>query len=159
MKKNIRKKNFTLIELLFVIFILIILIGISWIASNSVMRASKNKQTKSELATIETALESYHMRHNEYPDPEEFTWRIWIDDQGNKHEESYPAVPQNLSDGVDQYINYKRSNITTAQGKFNRVICDPYEMGYYYEKVGDGYKLFSHGLDGPGGDEEDDVYN
>ena len=156
MKKKVKKKNFTLIEILFVILIFIILMGIAWTASGKVMRASKIQQTKAELITIDGALEMSHGRYSKYPDV------IASVSIGNKT--YHDCIPADLTDGVSQYIDYEKSNITILEG----VICDPYGIPYKYILGGYnalnrsydvGFKIYSYGFDGIFGNEDDIHFN
>ncbi|MCM8536843.1 MAG: type II secretion system GspH family protein [Lentisphaeraceae bacterium] len=65
--KRRNKKYFTLIELLFVIAILVILIGISWVAGTKVLRNQTIKKTKAEIFLLTDAIRQYKDRFDAYP--------------------------------------------------------------------------------------------
>jgi prepilin-type N-terminal cleavage/methylation domain-containing protein len=62
------KKGFTILELLVVISVLVILIGIAIPRFKGMQDAGRVAQAKSELQTVQTAVESYYMNNsNTYP--------------------------------------------------------------------------------------------
>jgi type II secretory pathway pseudopilin PulG len=76
-------KKFTLIEIMFVVGIFVILISISMVAGSKVLRDSVNKQMKSELKMIESALKVYKTQWGEYPplnDPDKLDCAEYLKD-------------------------------------------------------------------------------
>jgi len=63
----LRKKGFTLIELIIVIAVISILIGIALPRFKGMQEAGYIAQAKGELRTIRTAMESYRMHTGAYP--------------------------------------------------------------------------------------------
>ena len=62
-----RSRGFTLIELLVVITIIGILSGIGVAAFTSVQKKGRDAQRKSDLSSIQAALEQYYSDHDSYP--------------------------------------------------------------------------------------------
>ena len=62
-----KKKKFTLIEIMFVVGILVILIGIGGSAANKVLRKQADIQIKAEIKLIQSALAIYKNRYDFYP--------------------------------------------------------------------------------------------
>jgi general secretion pathway protein G len=63
------KRGFTLIEILIVIAVIAILLGITLPRFRGMQEEGSISQAKSELKTLQTALESYYIHNdNEYPD-------------------------------------------------------------------------------------------
>lgn len=60
-------KKFTLIEILFVITILVIIIGISWVSGAKILRKSANTQINAELKMIQSAIDLYKTDKGFYP--------------------------------------------------------------------------------------------
>lgn len=81
-----RGKGFTLVELLVTISILAILSTIALISYGNVQRNTRDAKRKSDLATIQAALEQYHA------------------DQGF-YSKSLPAVGSALSNGLKTYLS------------------------------------------------------
>ncbi len=65
MKKSVL--GFTLVELLITISIIAILSAIGLIAYSTVMKQGRDAKRKSDLASIQSALENYHADQNYYP--------------------------------------------------------------------------------------------
>jgi type II secretory pathway pseudopilin PulG len=127
--------KFTLIELLFVILILIILIGISWIASNKVVRTQNYMKAKSEIAMLEAAIVQYKDRWNERP----YDIAL-IPNDGDSIEIDFFNRLDLLS--YDDYI--KNGFYHNEDGK---VFC-PYEQPYRVKKIAkDRYKVIAQDKD------------
>lgn len=62
-----KKKGFTLVEMLVVIAIIAILAAIAFGAFSSVQKNSRDTKRKSNLSTLQSALEQYHADQNYYP--------------------------------------------------------------------------------------------
>ena len=63
-----KKRHFTLMELLFTVSILIILIGISWVSSTKVLRAQTAVKRNAEIVIIKAAIEQHKLRFGNYPE-------------------------------------------------------------------------------------------
>jgi len=63
------KKAFTLIELLIVIAIIVILVGLGTASIRKARIRARDAQRKSDLRTIQSALEVYYNAHGHYPIP------------------------------------------------------------------------------------------
>jgi type II secretory pathway pseudopilin PulG len=61
------KKNFTMLELLLAMAIIVVLIGLGVGGYNYAMHASREAATKSTMKQLETALESMKAKHGFYP--------------------------------------------------------------------------------------------
>jgi len=62
-----KKSKFTMIELMFVIAIVVVLMGISWVAGTKVLRAQVKAKTKAEITLISAAVTQYKTRWGSYP--------------------------------------------------------------------------------------------
>ena len=62
-----RKKTFTLVEMMVVMAIMIILFAIGTVAFNKAYDAADIKKCKAELAQLKSAIEMYRDRHGSYP--------------------------------------------------------------------------------------------
>ena len=76
---------------------------------------------------LSNACEQVHMRTNSYP-PASGT----------------NLMTSTLTDGVDPLIDFSQSNINTNGG----IIQDPYELNYIYKVTGDGFEIYSRGING-----------
>ncbi len=63
----LRKKSFTLIELLIVIAVIAILVGIALPRFRGMREEGLIAQAKGELRTLQTAVESYYIHNGSYP--------------------------------------------------------------------------------------------
>lgn len=64
-----RRAAFTLLEVLIVVAILVILAGSASIALFKYLDDAKVGRAKNDMAAIETAINTYYLQHNEWPDP------------------------------------------------------------------------------------------
>ena len=68
MSSNAQKqRGFTIVELLIVIVVIAILAAISIVAYNGIQQRGRDSQRKSDIATIQKALELYHIDNGGYP--------------------------------------------------------------------------------------------
>lgn len=167
----IKKNKFTLVELMFVVAVLVILIGISWVAGAKVLRNQTVSKTKAEIKIIRSAIMQYSERHNNsippysdgYSGPFDIAeWLSAVSPQATwKDAEQINHIPRKM------FIEAHRHNIkvtvpdydwTIPSGKTisNCKIQDPYEQDYIYRRTGNTFKIISPGLDGII-DTEDDV--
>lgn len=129
----IKKRYFTLIEMLFSIVILIALIGISWVAGNKVLKSQNKTKIKAEVAMIEAAIHKYKDRYNEYP---------FTETQIINFAEKLSSVPSNAGwEGSvrPMFIDFKSNNMMTNNDNYNSsdpseatatTLFDPYESPY-----------------------------
>ena len=117
-----KKRNFTMIELLFVILILITLIGISWVAVTKVVRTQNIFKAKSEMAMLLLATVQYKDRYRTYPfDVNE------IPQDGDQVEITYfNQLDLLTSDDATRGLFYNN-----GEG----AVYDPYELPYYIKRI------------------------
>lgn len=117
-----KKRNFTMIELLFVILILITLIGISWVAVTKVVRTQNIFKAKSEMAMLLLATVQYKDRYGTYPfDVNE------IPQDGDQVEITYfNRLDLLTSDDATRGLFYNN-----GEG----AVYDPYEQPYYIKRI------------------------
>jgi len=139
-----RRNNFTLIELIFVIGILIILVGISWVAGNQMMKKQKEKQTQLQIQMLMTAVDKYKMRYGAYPkqhNSKKLNFKNWLS-----------AIPD--GGGTEPYIK-ESAGIMSDGNEY----LDPYEQAYRYTLTDGKVKIWSVGVNGDndGGDNDGDT--
>jgi type II secretory pathway pseudopilin PulG len=120
-----KKRNFTLIELLFVILILITLIGISWVAVTKVIRTQNIFKAKGEMSMLSLATVQYKDRYGVYPfDVNE------IPEDGDQIEiDFFNELELITRDDATKNLFYNN-----GEGAVN----DPYEQPYYIKRVSKG---------------------
>ena len=129
------KRRFTLIEILFAIAILVILIGISMIAGNKILRKTAEAQTKAEIKLLSSAIESYRSRWGQYPVSANNTvdfieWLSKISPHAlDENNQSFPR-PMFL-DCLKSDMNISNRNYFYSQ-VFGVSVSDPYEQIYIY---------------------------
>lgn len=151
--KRYNRRNFTLVELMFVVAILVILIGISWVAGTKVLRSQAKSKTKAEITMLVAAVKQYKDRFGAYP-------------PNDTSENPYPlSFGQYLSkvkpDGSwtgkrPMFIDFKKHNINVGNDDYDATsasttkVYDPYENTYlyYYNSTDDTFAIWSVGLDG-----------
>ena len=144
---------------MFVVGILVILIGISWVAGSKILRKSAAAQTKAELKMLHAAVEAYKVRWGSYPTGTstpaslnfvQYLSKVAPDSQysGAKRPmfADFRASGMNLS--TDTYDNTSSPDATTAS--------DPYDQDYLYVLDGDTFYIYSIGLDGQDDNGSDD---
>ena len=67
MKRRQRQTGFTIVELLIVIVVIAILAAISIVAYNGIQQRARDSQRSNDIATIQKALEMYHVNNGGYP--------------------------------------------------------------------------------------------
>ena len=97
------KKGFTLIELLIVVAIIAILAAIAIPNFLQAQVRSKISRSKSELRNVTTALESYYIDNNQYPEPQ-------------------PTAYYNVPDSLSTPISYV-TNIKSFEDPFSKRIA------------------------------------
>lgn len=147
--KRLSRRNFTLIELMFVVAILVILIGISWVAGTKVLRSQAKSKTKAEITMLVSAVKQYRDRHGMYPE---------VKGALNFAQYLSKVLPNSGWTGKrPMYIDYKKNNINTDIDTYddanagNTLVMDPYEQDYIYvyDSTEDGtFLIYSAGLDG-----------
>lgn len=133
------KYKFTLIELMFVVAILVILIGIGFVAGTKTLRSQAKTKTKAEIKILETACHQYMDRYSNFPDISgkeiEFNFCEYL--------AKIPPIAEYTGDRYF-FIDFKRDNINLK----NWTAQDPYEQPYMYKYVNGIIKIWSVGLDG-----------
>lgn len=67
MKRGQKQTGFTIVELLIVIVVIAILAAISVVAYNGIQQRARDSQRNNDIATIQKALEMYHVDNGGYP--------------------------------------------------------------------------------------------
>lgn len=75
--KNMRRRGFTLIEILTVIVIFGILVSLSGYIYGSALARSRDQQRLSDLSSIGNALEQFYLDNKEYPDVSENFYNLF----------------------------------------------------------------------------------
>ena len=150
--KRYNRRNFTLVELMFVVAILVILIGISWVAGTKVLRSQAKSKTKAEIKMLVSAVEQYKERYGVYP-PD------GGDYDGTLNFAEYLSKVQPGSGWVGKrpmFIDFTKHNINvdpdTGYDDASAVstkVLDPYEQDYLYkyDSTTNTYIIYSVGLD------------
>jgi len=148
--KRYNRRNFTLVELMFVVGILVILIGISWVAGTKVLRKQAKSKTKAEITMLVAAVKQYKDRHGEYP-PEASNDAL---DFGAYLSKVLPG--SGWTGKRPMFIDFKKHNINISNDDFDNAnatsgtVQDPYEQNYLYtlNTTDNTFKIWSTGLDG-----------
>ncbi len=111
-----KKKAFTLIELLIVVAIIAILAAIAVPNFLEAQVRSKVSRAQADMRTVATALESYAVDHNRYP-----IGYINIRESGNS------AFPSGNSDRTP----YAMSRLTTPVAYLTSILVDPFTIGSF----------------------------
>lgn len=170
--KRRNPKYFTMIELMFVIAILVILVGISWVAGTKVLRGQTEAKTKAEITLLINAIEQYKTRWGGYPNS--FS-------QGNNSSTTYSidfgeylskVLPGSGWSGSKRpmYIDYDSVDILVSNSNYadpsanSTTVQDPYENAYQYVLTIDAQGaqsivISSAGLDGDHGTTDDNIYS
>lgn len=155
--KRYNKRKFTLIELMFVVAILVILIGISWVAGTKVLRSQAKSKTKAEIKMIVSAIQQYKDRFGAMPE-----------DSGTAADLDFAEYLSSVQPGAGwtgkrpMFIDYKKNNIAVDNDNYDHTdagtagptkLFDPYENAYQYQYIDTGakagtFKVWSIGLDG-----------
>ncbi|MCH2208684.1 MAG: hypothetical protein MK132_22830, partial [Lentisphaerales bacterium] len=150
-------KYFTLIELLFVIAILVVLIGISWVAGTKVLRSQTKAKTKAEITLLVSAVEQYKDRWGHYPYSNGYAGPLNFGEQLSK---VAPNGSWKKSDGTagtrPMFIDYDSSDIIVSNSDYSAssaaatTVHDPYETAYFYQHnaTDNTILIYSYGLDG-----------
>lgn len=152
-------KRFTIIEIMFVVGILIILIGISMMASNKIIRKSAESQTKAEIKMIKSAIDAYKIRWGAYPKSknDRVDFIEWLSNVS-------PYQYDSGSGGRlirEMYINARQANMNVTNkdyfmsGVHGVSAKDPYENYYLYSSSGNSFVVYSVGIDGKEGTADD----
>lgn len=64
-----RRRGFTIVEMMVVVTIISILLGITFVAVNSAMRSARQHQADVLCQTVETGLATYYAQKDHWPDP------------------------------------------------------------------------------------------
>ena len=120
-----KKKGFTILEILVVLAVLAILIGIAVPRIKGMQEQANITKAKSELKTIQTAIESYYINKGSYPDTSDTIAAYILATSG---------IPQILSEALLDPFNPNGS-----------------EYSYFLHDNDKYYVVYSVGMDGLGG--------
>ena len=135
--------GFTIVELLIVIVVIAVLAAISIVAYNGVQSRARDAERRTEMASIEKALELYHLDNGGYPTCSNTTYTAggtlsgcFLDSIESslvpKYLSSLPRDP--INSGNDRYryaVGYKKISPTA----FDTNQTDNYITGMYLETV------------------------
>jgi prepilin-type N-terminal cleavage/methylation domain-containing protein len=119
----VRKKGFTIIELMVVMVVISILVGVTLPRFKGMRDEANLSKVEAELKTLQIATESYYI---------------------NQNPNAYPTTTDTL---VSDYFIGAEPNIISA------AMVDPFQTGaaeynYFLSLDGAKYVIFSHGFDG-----------
>ena len=183
--KRLKKNNYTLTELMFVIAILIIITGIGFVASGKIFRDTAKAQAKAELKMLHAAVKAYKARYGFFPNApntgtsnysSDLNFVEWLskvppdnaDYTGDKRDMFAPFRASAINLDTDNYDSSYRGNGNSTPP--TTTATDPYENTYkYYLQVNnstnyedDTFYILSEGLDavlGGGDDLRSDQLN
>jgi general secretion pathway protein G len=153
------KSGFTLIEILVVLVIIMILAGIIVGAAKYAQVRAARSRTQAEIATMETALESYKSDNGVYP--RSTTTRSDAVNNGIDLYAALVAGPNNpktyftFKPNQIRFISVTQTNIIDPFGSPYNYYCNP---GAVDQKNGATFDLWSYGPDGQNGT-SDDIMN
>jgi len=133
---------------MFVVAILVILIGIGFVAGTKTLRKQAEIKTKAEIKMLVSACHQYKDRYGAFPD---ITGNI-IEFNFCEHLSKIPVTP-GFSGDRRFFIDFKAHNINLE----NWIAQDPYEQPYKYQYKDNIIKVWSIGLDSV--DDGDDISN
>jgi hypothetical protein len=153
--KSYKKQNFTLIEIMFVVTILVILIGISWVAGSKILRKSAEAQTKAEVTMLYKACVVYKAHFGSYP--VETTFDADMDFVEHLSKIPPETDPNDYSGSKrPMLIDFRKANMNISPndsydsfGADGYTASDPYDQAYQYNYNTTTKKLYiySKGLD------------
>jgi Tfp pilus assembly protein PilE len=147
--KSYKKQNFTLIEIMFVVGILVILIGISWVAGNKILRKSAENQTKAEVTMIHKACEAYNVRFDGLPSTSDTTVNFI-----NYLSKVRPGSTTYSGTKRPMFVDFRKSNINLDNDSYDAIsggatiASDPYDQEYKYVYNSGAFYIYSAGVDG-----------
>lgn len=158
--KRRNPKYFTMIELMFVIAILVILVGISWVAGTKVLRGQTEAKTKAEITLLINAIEQYNTRWGVYP--HEISNATGYSGNLDFGEYLSKVLPGSGWSGSKRpmYIDYDSADMLVSNSNYadpsatSTNVQDPYENVYKYVLTIDAttgeksFKVYSFGLNG-----------
>lgn len=127
-----KKKGFTLVELMVVIVIMGVLVSIGTFAFQSSQKKSRDSRRKSDLDQITKALEMYNTDVGNYP-------------AGGAAATADAGKIIGCGDTVKVACNWGEGFVNTTKATYMvKLPKDPAEnRTYYYERVGNGYRLYA----------------
>ena len=129
-----KSKGFTLIELLTVIAIIGILTAIATVSYTNAQRKARDNRRKSDLKTIQQALELYFQQNGYYPPTKTYGWPNWC------------APINGSTDGWGTWMDVK--NALEGGGFIKTVPKDPIHAGINYAWMSKDYvynKIYATG--------------
>jgi len=182
--KRAKNKNFTMIELLFIIGILVILMSISWVAGSKVILGTKKQQTKAEITMLFNAVKAYKARYSAYPWENQasaaptaggaavtFTYGHQLSKAPHESDGNYNATATGVAASAyngnrPMYIDYTPHGFNVSNDNYKTTggaactVKDPYEQAYQLKIDADGkFTIFSPGVDGTAGTDDDITSN
>lgn len=153
-----KKKNFTLMELLTVLAIISILAALTMGGVQAVRRRATKAKAEAAIAALEVALGMYYNDLGKYPKNDE------TPDDCKELVETLTCKPENPEDPKDKedwdgpYIRFKEKELEgcSASSDDCKKGCnyiDPWGNSYIYEKTTNFYLILSKGPDGERDDE------
>ena len=151
--KHAKRNRFTLLEILFVVTILVILIGLSWVDGSKAVKKQVDRKTKAEITALVTAVENYYIRYGTYPPNDTST---------TPHPFSFAETLSDAQPGLgfegkrEMYIDFKKNGINITNENYAdsdataTTVLDPFEIPYYYfhDEVNNKFYIWSVGADG-----------
>lgn len=131
-----RKHNFTLIEIMFVVGILVILIGIGGVAGNKILRKTAETKCKAEIKMLCAAVNQYKTRWGQYPEQSSGTSLDFAEHLSKVKRVDYTGpmpIPTR-----PMYIDFRSCDIAVDNSEYALInadpttVLDPYEIGYFY---------------------------
>ena len=152
--KRYKKLKFTLVELMFVVAILVILIGISWVAGTKVLRSQAKQKTKAEIKMLVSAMHQYKERFGSFPPSANYNGPLNFGEYLSKVQPNAGWSSGNRP----MFIDFTKNNFNVSITSYDdpnagsTTIRDPYEQDYIYiyshSDEPDKFLIYSVGLDG-----------
>lgn len=143
-----KRKKFTLIELMFSVGILVILLSISWIAGNKALKSQAKKKIGAEIVAIESAINQYKDRFGSLP----FTSDCVVDfgqylspvlPNGKYKDENNKPLNRPM------FLDFKAMDLSVDNPKYSEssatktTLLDPYDQPYKIKIVDGIFKVYS----------------
>ena len=157
--RPLKKNQFTLIELMFVVAVLVILISISWVAGTKIIKEQINRKMQAEVFTLSKVIELYSIRYGSYPDsPAPAALNF-----GEKLSDVKPGA--GWSGKRVMYIDFRKKGYKVSNNNYDdsnasaTTVLDPYDNPYlyYFDSAKNKFYVWSVGADGKD-DSSDDFF-